>query len=252
MKVSVCLATYNGEKFILEQITSILQQIDQNDEIIISDDGSIDNTLEIIRNINDHRIKVLSNKGERGYTSNFQNALKEALGDVIFISDQDDVWLPGKYTAVLENLKFNDLVVTNSMVTDEFLNVTNSSFFSIYNSGTGVFKNLICSTYYGCCMAFNRRVLNYSMPFPKNKEVAIDLWLGLVAEVVGKVKFIEQPYLLYRRSNNTVTQLGSLLTRSDRPLHMKFYKRWLTFMELLKVGIPYKLGIQKQSYIKNI
>ncbi len=252
MKVSVCLATYNGEKFISEQITSILQQIDQNDEIIVSDDGSIDNTLEIIKNINDYRIKIFINRGEKGYTPNFQNALKEAVGDIIFISDQDDVWLPGKYAAVLEDLKFNDLVVTNSIVTDEFLNVTNPSFFTIYNSGTGVFKNLICSTYYGCCMAFNRRILNFSMPFPKNKEVAIDLWLGLVAEVVGKVNFIEEPYLLYRRSSNTVTQLGSLLTRSDRSLYKKLYKRWVTFINLLKVGIPYKLGIQNKSYIKNI
>jgi len=245
MKVSVCLATYNGEKFVGEQIASILQQIGQNDEVIVSDDGSTDKTLEIIRNINDSRIKILINKGEKGYTPNFQNALKESNGDIIFISDQDDVWLPGKYDDVLDNLKTNDLVVTNSIVTDEFLNVTNPSFFSIYDSGTGVFKNIICSTYYGCCMAFNKRVLNYSMPFPKNKDVAIDLWLGLVAEVVGKVKFLEQPYLLYRRSSNTVTQLGSLLTRSKRPLHMKFYKRWVTLIELLKVGIPYKLGIKK-------
>ncbi|MCX8523566.1 glycosyltransferase family 2 protein [Chryseobacterium formosus] len=247
MKASVCLATYNGEKFILEQLASILEQIASNDEVIISDDGSTDQTLNIIRNINDKRIKIIFNTGERGYTANFQNALKESIGDIIFISDQDDVWLPGKYIAVVENLQTNDLVVTNSMVTDEALNVTNESFFSIYNSGTGLFKNLTCSTYYGCCMAFNRKVLNYSMPFPNNKEVAIDLWMGLVGEVVGKVKFIEKPYLLYRRSGNNVTQLGSLLTRSNRPLHMKIYKRMITLISVLKLTIKYKLNLVKEN-----
>lgn len=245
MKVSVCLATYNGEKFILEQIDSILKQIGTNDEVIVSDDGSTDKTLEIIRSISDERIKILINKGNKGYTPNFQNALKASVGDVIFISDQDDVWLPGKYDAVIENLKTNDLVVTNSMVTDEKLNVTNNSFFSIYNSGTGIIKNIICSTYYGCCMAFNRRVLNHSMPFPKNDEVAIDLWIGLAAEVVGKVKFVETPYLLYRRSDNTVTQLGSLLSRSDRPIYMKIYKRVLTLFAVFKLIIQYKFKFRK-------
>ncbi|UMQ43781.1 glycosyltransferase [Chryseobacterium sp. Y16C] len=245
MKVSVCLATYNGEKFISEQITSILQQIDQNDEIIVSDDGSADKTLEIIRNINDSRIKMVINKGKKGYTPNFQNALRASVGDIIFLSDQDDVWMPGKYNAVLESLKENDLVVTNSMVTDELLNVTNHSFFSLYNSGTGILKNIICCTYYGSCMAFNRKVLNHSMPFPKNEEVAIDLWMGLVAEVTGKVKFIEQPYLLYRRSENTVTQLGSLLNRSDRPFIMKLYKRWILLTSILKFAFLHKVGLKK-------
>lgn len=245
MKVSVCLATFNGEEFILEQINSILKQIGTYDEIIVSDDGSTDSTLEIIRNLNDNRIKILINTGQKGYTPNFQNALRESVGDIIFISDQDDVWLPGKYNAVLENLRNYDLIVTNSMVTDEKLNVTNNSFFTIYNSGTGIFKNLICSTYYGCCMAFNRKVLDYSMPFPKNHEIAIDLWIGLVAEVVGKVKFIEKPYLLYRRSNNTVTQLGSLLSRSDRPFHMKIYKRAITLFAVLKLSVKYQFASQK-------
>lgn len=245
MKVSVCLASYNGEEFILEQINSILQQIGELDEIIVSDDGSTDGTISIIRNLNDSRIKIVMNEGEKGYTPNFQNALREAVGDIIFISDQDDVWLPGKYDAVLENLRNYDLIVTNSMVTDEKLNVTNNSFFTIYNSGTGIFKNLICSTYYGCCMAFNRKVLDYSMPFPKNHEVAIDLWLGLVAEVVGKVKFVEKPYLLYRRSSNTVTQLGSLLSRSDRPFHMKIYKRAITLLAVLKLLVKYQISSKK-------
>lgn len=247
MKVSVCMATYNGEKFIFEQIDSILKQIAQNDEVIISDDGSTDETLNIIRGFNDNRIKILLNKGKRGYTPNFQNALKESIGDIIFISDQDDIWLPGKYNTVIENLQNCDLVVTNSKVTDPMLNVTTESFFNIYNSGTGLIKNIICSTYYGCCMAFNRRVLNYAMPFPKNTEVSVDLWIGLVGEAVGNVRFIKTAYLLYRRTDSNVTQLGSLLSRSDRPFHMKIYKRLVTLFSILKLTVKYKLRLKKHE-----
>ncbi len=241
MKVSVCMATYNGEKYVKEQLNSILVQLNSTDEIIISDDGSTDDTVKIIENIRDERIKLIfNNTPKKGYTPNFENALKHATGDVIFLSDQDDVWLEGKYAAVLENLKTFDLVVTNSMVTDENLNVTNPSFFSIYDSGPGIFKNIVCSTYYGCCMAFNRKVLNYSMPFPEYKDTGIDLWIGLVAEVFGKVKFIEEPYLLWRRSNGTTTKLGSLFTRSSRPLHLKIYKRWMGLFNLSKLIMKYK------------
>lgn len=242
MKVSVCMATYNGENFIQEQLQSILIQLNSIDEVIISDDGSTDNTIDIINSFNDKRIILVFNKSQKkGYTPNFENALKYSSGDVIFLSDQDDVWLPGKYETVIACLKNSDLVVTNSMVTDENLNVTNQSFFSIYNSGPGILKNIFCSTYYGCCMAFNRKILNYAMPFPQYKDTGIDLWIGLVAEVMGKVQFIDQPLLLWRRSDSATTNLGSIFTRSNRPLHLKLYKRWMGLYNLFKVAIKYKI-----------
>lgn len=236
------MATYNGELYIKEQLLSILGQIKSTDEIIISDDGSTDKTTDIINEINDSRISLIfNNSAKKGYTPNFQNALKAASGDIIFLSDQDDVWLENKYKDVVKNLEIYDLVVTNSIVTDASLNTINESFFSIYSSGTGIPKNIFCCTYYGCCMAFKRNVLQSSMPFPKNDEVAIDLWLGLVAEVIGKVKFLEKPYLLYRRTDHNVTQLGSILSRSKRPIFMKIYKRIVLLNTISKFYIRYKL-----------
>jgi len=101
-KISVAIATYNGEKFIQRQLQSILEQLDENAEIIISDDGSSDNTLTVIKNFNDKRITVLRNP-EKGLIKNFENALKHTTGNIIFLADQDDVWVKGKVTTMIKN-----------------------------------------------------------------------------------------------------------------------------------------------------
>ncbi|MDE5758415.1 MAG: glycosyltransferase, partial [Allobaculum sp.] len=91
--ISVCIATYNGERYIETQIRSILDQLNEDDEIIISDDSSTDRTLDIIRSLNDSRIKLFAGNKFHSRTFNFENALKQATGDFIFLSDQDDIWL---------------------------------------------------------------------------------------------------------------------------------------------------------------
>lgn len=237
MKVSVCIASYNGEDFISDQINSILSQIGENDEIIISDDKSTDATVKIIENINDKRIKIFFNNGKKGYTSNFENALINASGDIIFLSDQDDIWLSKKYVTVMKELKNYDLVVTNSMVTDKDLNIINKSFFEIYKSGPGIIKNLAYNTYFGSCMAFRKKILEESLPFPKNREVGFDVWIGMIAEIVGKVKFIDEPLLLYRRHDTTVTSIG----KSNRPIHLKLYKRFILFINIMLFYLKRKI-----------
>ena len=128
---SICIATYNGEKYIKEQLTSILSQINIDDEVIISDDGSTDQTTEIIKSLNDSRIKLI--KGDfHNFTFNFENAIKQAKGEYIFLADQDDVWLPNKYHECLHELKKYDLICHNSKITDKNLNIINNSFFNFY------------------------------------------------------------------------------------------------------------------------
>ena len=100
--ISVCLATYNGELFLKEQLTSILKQLGDSDEVVVSDDGSTDLTLTILQEFNDPRIKVFHHdKRKQKYsfdyaTHNFENAINNSSGDVIFFSDQDDIWMPDK------------------------------------------------------------------------------------------------------------------------------------------------------------
>ncbi len=201
-KVSVCIATYNGEAYIKEQVESVLTAINKEDEVIISDDNSSDNTIEIIKSFNDPRIKVVYNDiNNRGHISNFENALKKSSGDIIFLSDQDDVWHPEKVIKMRKALIYNDLVVCDCNVVDADLNIGCHSFFEIKNSGKGFFKNLHKNTYLGCCMAFKRAILIKSLPFPKD-IVSHDTWIGLIGEIFGKTQFIEDKLHYFRRHDS--------------------------------------------------
>ena len=221
---SVCVTTYNGERYIEQQLRSILEQIAAYDEVIVSDDGSTDNTLKIVDSIGDKRIRFRHSSAHY-FKDNFIEAMCEAKGDIIFLSDQDDVWLPGKYERCIKELEEVDLVCTNSKMTDRELNIIEPNFFSIYHSGPGVFKNALNNTYYGSCMAFRRSLLKAALPMPSTREIGHDIWLGLVAEMTGKVRFIDTPYLLYRRHEDAKTSTNGLLHRSKRPLWLKIWSR---------------------------
>ncbi len=238
---SICIATYNGEKYIHQQLSSILSQINIDDEVIISDDNSTDNTIQIINSINDPRIKLI-NGGFHNFTFNFENAIKQAKGEYIFLADQDDVWLPNKYTTTINALKHYDLVCSNAIITDQNLNHIHPSFFQYYNSGSGKLKNIIKCTYCGACMAFNKKILNAIQPFPNTSIFGHDLWIGLVAESIGKILFLETPLILYRRHDTSLTSISNnFFTRSKRPLFTKIKSRISIIYHLTKFNIKYHL-----------
>ena len=149
-KISVAMATYNGEKYIKEQIDSILVNLEKNDELIISDDGSTDNTINIIKSYKDNRI-ILLNGPRKGVKQNFANAISYATGKYIFLSDQDDIWMKNKVKKVLDVFDKEQamLIVHDAIVFDNDTNkVIFNSFFKYRNSGSGVIKNIIKNTYY--------------------------------------------------------------------------------------------------------
>ena len=197
MMVSVCIATRNGENFIEAQLRSVLSQLNDNDEVIISDDCSTDRTTAIIRSLNDSRITLLEVK-YCNLIRNFENALLNASGDIIFLADQDDVWQPVKVLKIKELLKMYDLVVTDANIINEEGLVINSSLFSILNSGNGILKNILKNTYVGCCMAFNRNILDKALPFPRFVPMH-DVWIGMIGEVFGTTYFYNEPLVQYRR-----------------------------------------------------
>ena len=158
VRVSIAMAVYNGEKHLKEQIDSITCQLLPQDELVISYDNSTDNSLNLIKKYTskDHRIRYYKNEIIPGVVKNFENAVTYCTGEIIFYSDQDDVWMPDKIEKVLN--KFEDpkvtVVIHDSSLTDEELNITHPSTFKLRNGNTNLFKNLIRLSYIGCCLAF--------------------------------------------------------------------------------------------------
>lgn len=201
------MATYNGEKYIKEQLESILSQISEYDEVIVSDDSSTDNTIKIIKSFNDSRIIILENQKFKSPIYNFENALKKASGKIIVLADQDDIWKENKIEIITKYLKEYDLVLSDAYIVDEHKTIIQDSFYEVNNSKEGLIKNIIKNSYLGCTMAFNRKILNLSIPFPKNLPMH-DWWIGLIGEVYGKVHFIEDRLISYRRHENNASPTG--------------------------------------------
>ncbi len=208
MKISVAMAVYNGQKYIKEQINSILTQLNDNDEIIVSLDVKTDKTIKILWQMqkDDNRIKIVNFSGS-GVINNFENAIKHSTGEIIFLSDQDDVWHENKVKTVLECFEDNVvLVLHDAYITDENLNDTGESYFNRRNSSENLFKNILKNSFVGCCMALKRELLNYAMPFPKNLPMH-DQWLGLVAIKYFKVKLCDKKLIYHRRHGENTSKL---------------------------------------------
>ena len=204
--ISVALAAYKGEKYIEEQLRSILPQLSSEDEIIVSDDKPGGRTEKIVRSLmaEDPRIVYVEGKG-KGVVQNFVNAIRYCKGDKIFLCDQDDVWLPNKVSRVMEAFEGGaTLVLHNAYVTDENLNITDYSFFQKRGSKKGFIRNIIKNSYMGCCMAFDRKLLKKIMPIPRYVPMH-DQWIGLMGEKYGKVALVDAPLIYYRIHGDNVT-----------------------------------------------
>jgi glycosyltransferase involved in cell wall biosynthesis len=190
MTISVCLATYNGEKFIYEQIDSILKQISSYDEVIIVDDFSIDSTVQIIRNLNDSRIKIFINKQNMGHVYSFGRAIDLATKEVIFLSDQDDIWMDNRVNFMIEQiLKSNALLVsTNSKFIDTYGNQIDYTVNGVNSKNSNNYWSNIIDiylgkkNYFGCTMAFRKELKSIILPIPSYVE-SHDLWIALAANI---------------------------------------------------------------------
>ncbi len=231
--ISVCLASYNGEKYIEEQINSILRQLKAEDELIISDDGSSDNTLEIVKSINDPRIHIYAfNSG--CYTKNFENAIMQSKGNYIFLADQDDIWVDDKIKVTMQAFKDTgaDFLVSSATLVNSEKHVIHQSTFELGKTKTGFLHNLIRTNYIGACMAFKRKVLKRVLPIPgKDKYIAHDYWIACICEKYYKTALIEKPLILYRRhGENTSPAFG----KSRLTLLERVYKRFYTLFYIVK------------------
>ena len=221
--ISVCLATYNGESFLKEQLTSILKQLGDDDEVVVSDDGSTDLTLTILQEFNDPRIKVFHHsKRKQKYsfdyaTHNFENAINNSRGEVIFFSDQDDVWKPNKVETIKQLLQTYDFVSHNAEIINDEGGRQGIDYFSVRKTKYGYLNNLWKMGYLGCCMAFKRKCLTDILPFPKG-ILWHDMWIAAILHLKYKGTISELCLINYRRHDS------NLSTSSEKSEYSLFFK----------------------------
>ena len=245
--VSVCMAAYNGSEFIIPQIESILTQLTPDDELIIIDDYSKDNTADLVAGLGDLRIKLIRHETNQGYVKTFQEGLNLAQGDYVFIADQDDIWLEGRVAAMCAELEKVQVVATNLSVigreggligpygqNDWRLRAADS---------THHLRNIIGiyagnRPYYGSAMAMRREALQTILPFARYMNEQYDLWIGIYANLARSISHLEIrsvahryhgandtpdrprfPLLLWTRTRLLIVtaQLGARILRNRRP-----------------------------------
>ncbi len=211
--IDILLASYNGERYIAEQIESIINQTYKDWFLYIKDDCSTDNTLSIIldyeKKYKDKIKVILSDEPSGSAKNNFFSMLKYATNEYIMTCDQDDIWLPDKVEITYNKMKEAEgkskdvpiLVHTDLKVVDENLNIISKSLLKMQklDSSRDKINNLLVQNIVtGCTIMVNRILLNYIKNQPK-QAVMHDWWMALIAACLGKIEFINEPTVLYRQ-----------------------------------------------------
>lgn len=218
--VDILLATYNGAKYLSEQLDSIIAQNFKSWHIIVRDDLSSDNTLEILKNYASNfpgRITIVTdNHGNIGIKQNFSYLMQLSNAPYIMFCDQDDIWLPNKVNLTLQLMQHAEkikpygvpiLAHTNLQVVNSRINLIDKSFWHFQNIDpkyNSLNRLLLQSTITGCTVMVNKPLLKLALPIPNNC-IMHDWWIGLVATSFGFITYSYTPTVLYRQhSNNTI------------------------------------------------
>ncbi len=224
-KISIALCTYNGEKYLTEQLQSLFDQTIKPDEIVVSDDGSVDGTLSIIDSFRQRNlipIRILPHDKNLGVYKNFIYCIEQCEGDIIFTCDQDDYWKADKlkkHMRIHMNQPMVDLVYSNAEVV---LNTLDNTLYPLWDpqsilnlrNGKSSFNSLVVKgqSIAGCCMSFKKSFFDRILPVPN--MVYHDDWIATSACLSGKIVGIPEPLIKYRQHENNVvgTVRGSKLS----------------------------------------
>lgn len=209
---SICIATYNGERYIKQQLESILDQINDIDEIVVIDDCSTDNTVAIIQNFNSARIKLVINEYNVGHVQSFAKAIQYSCKNIIFLSDQDDVWCDGRLELMKTAFALHKPYVIASNFSeffdsDLYLSMPDSILYSSdsirnFSNIVGIFLGR--RPYFGCCMAFSRDIIDIIMPIPKIIE-AHDIWIAMAGNFMCRVLHLDGVTIMRRIHQSNLT-----------------------------------------------
>jgi glycosyltransferase involved in cell wall biosynthesis len=211
LKISIAMTTFNGGSYLNEQLNSFLGQDTLPDELVIFDDGSTDETIQIISEFSKSSpflVKLEINEFNVGVTSNFEKALNACSGDIIFISDQDDVWMPGKISKIIKlfEMDFSKkilIVANDAFITSDDITDVQGSLLKNVIQATGTQKDFV----HGCCTAVRKEFLKIALPVPvhSNWKIGYDEWLHMAGNWLGARVIEKQPLQYYRRHNANVS-----------------------------------------------
>lgn len=235
MKISVALCTYNGEKFLTEQIDSILNQSKKVDEIIVCDDGSTDKTIPILENYrskNESIFKIYCNDVNLKSVKNFEKAISLCSGDIIFLSDQDDIWVENKIEKYVEYFNENpniEVLASNGYCIDENSKVHDK--YSIWDVPEFLREKKISFDYYafisilsnvatGSTMAFKSQIRSKALPIPVIKGFHHDEWIALLAAKNKTFELLNEKYYYYRIHD--AQQVGGVFFDKNNKIKNKF------------------------------
>lgn len=208
--ISVAMATHNGSRFLRAQLESVIDELLDGDEIVVVDDASTDSTASELADCTWPRTRILRNANNLGVIRSFERALGASRERIVFLCDQDDIWLPGKRRSIVEAFERDpnvSVVLSDAQLIDENGQVTAESFMAQRGGFAGGFwSTLHKNRFLGCTMAVRRDVLDAALPIPPGVPMH-DMWLGIVAGACGTVRFLPQPLIQYRRHSNNVTPL---------------------------------------------
>ena len=208
MPVSVCMATRNGERYLEAQLRSIVTQLQPDDELVVSDDSSTDRTVEILKNFENSRVRLLLGNRFFSPIGNFEHCLRHARNDILVLADQDDLWLANRLPLVRRCLAGQTrrvyAMMTDAAIIDAAGQPTGETLFRRFRAGNGVLRNLFWNCYTGCALAFTRPLLELSLPFPPGISMH-DAWLGLLADAAGTMELVAEQTLQYRRHDGSAS-----------------------------------------------
>jgi glycosyltransferase involved in cell wall biosynthesis len=239
LRVSVCMAAFNGAKYIEIQLRSILSQLGTADEVVIIDDCSQDDTVARIRGMQDGRIHLIQHTENQGVVATVEDALRRATGEILFLSDDDDIWAENKVTRYLEVFRARpDVQIVTSRVqlidqeghpyTDDRI-IRKGDFFA------GFWRNVYKNHYQGSAMAIRASLLERVLPFPVRPAFLHDAWIGTRNAIAGgKTAFIEEELLFYRRHSKNFSR------------RLSPWNQLRVRVELLWAHASYALRSQKQ------
>ncbi|WP_460799739.1 glycosyltransferase [Microbacterium sp. GXF0217] len=205
--VSVCMATYNGARYVREQLDSILAELEPADEVVIVDDASSDDTVALLEAYEDQRVRVFARDVNQGYVRSFEEALMRATGDVLMLADQDDVWIPGRRALLVAALEERAVAASNLVLLSTGAPLrsplTRRDWMLRTGGGAQRCRNQVKiligdAPYFGCAMAIRRDFLSLATPFPAGLDESHDLWIATVANAAGELVHVRQPTLRRR------------------------------------------------------